>query len=300
MLKRIAPTILALAALPAVASKLTYHGGRLLTAPRYVNVYWGADWASNGVPPQLDQFVSVMAGSPDYNSALQEYAVAKYPIEPGSFAGGFVITSGLGTSVDDPQIRSFLDHQINSGALPPRTDTTVYVVYLPLSVSFSFAPGISGDAAGYHTVNQVSSTGGLVHYIVVLDGSTVTISHEMAETVTDPDSLDLSRGWYDDSNPVEGPFTGEIGDLCEGQDAVVAGYPVSTLWSNFRNGCFTQGIAPTGGGCPAGTADQNGVCVPDVTPIGCSTAGAGAAPFFGLFAAAIAAALRRAVRSSPA
>lgn len=298
---RIVPTLAAaLVAVPAGASQLTYHGGRLLPAPRYINVFWGPYWDGRADVPALNQFLTTMAASPEYNSALQEYAVPGYAIRPGSSDGGFVIDSDPGSSVDDPQVRVFLDNQINSGALPSRADDRVYIVLLPPGVSFQFAPGL-GTPGGYHTVNQLSSTGGLVHYIVIpgaTSGSTDVISHEMAETVTDPDSLDLSRGWYDDSKGVEGPFIGEIGDLCESQGAYVDGYWVATLWSNVQNACVTQGLSASGGGgCPAGTQDVGGVCVPSVTPIGCSTESAGTAAFFALCAFATGTSFRRWSRS---
>jgi hypothetical protein len=295
MLKRLAPAVVGLLTLPAAAAHLSYHNGRLLTAPRYVNVFWGSYWNGRSDVGALDRFAAYMAHSPDYDSAMQEYAVPGYPIRPGSFDGGFVIASDPGSSVDDPAVRALLDRQINSGALPARTDDRVYIVLIPPGVSFSFGPGgIGGEPGGYHTVNQLSSTGGLVHYIVVPQASaqsTDVVSHEMAETVTDPDALDLSRGWYDDSKSALGAFVGEIGDLCESQGAWVGGYWVATLWSNVQNGCVTRGLAPSpGGGCPAGTTDQGGVCVPDNVPLGCSS---GAAPWFAIFGLAVAARFRR-------
>jgi hypothetical protein len=301
MPKRIVPLFAALFALPAAANTLKYHGGRLLTAPRYINVFWGPYWNGRADVPALNKFMQVFSVSPEYNSALQEYAVPGYPIRPGSFDGGFVIQSTPGSTVYDPDVRSFLDNGIKSGALPSRTDDRVYVVMLPPSVTFEFGPGL-GSPGGYHTVNQVSSTGGLVHYIVIPDAtsdSTDVISHEMAETVTDPDALDLSRGWYDDSKSVEGPFVGEIGDLCEnGAGAWVDGYYVSTLWSNVQNACVTSGLAASGsGGCPNGMVDENGICVPDNIPTGCSTSSGGIAPFFALLAFAIGTSFRRWSRS---
>lgn len=296
---RTVPLLAALLSLPAAASSLTYHGGRLLTAPRYINVFWGPYWNGRSDVPDLNRFMQVFSGSPEYNSALQEYAVPGYPIRPGSFDGGFVIQSDPGTSVDDPNVRSFLDQQIGSGALPARADDRVYVVLLPPGVNFQFGPGL-GSPGGYHTVNQFSSTGGLVHYIVVPNADanqTFTLSHEMAETVTDPDALDLSRGWYDDSKFVTGPFVGEIGDLCENLNgAYVDGYYVSTLWSNVQNQCVTSGLAATGtGGCPNGMVDENGICVPDHVPTGCSSAAGGVSPALALLGLA-ALARRRGVR----
>src|SRR5437660_12020188 len=101
MLKRIVPLAAALFALPAAADQLTYHGGHLLTAPRYVNVFWGSYWNNRSEVGTLNQFTSFIAGSSDYNGALQEYAVPGFPIRPGSFDGGYVIQSSPGSTVED-------------------------------------------------------------------------------------------------------------------------------------------------------------------------------------------------------
>ena len=291
--------LLALAVLfaaPAYANTLTYHGGKLMTAPRFVNVFWGSYWtgAGAGAVPYLNAFVKDLAASPTYTSALEEYSVVKYPIAAGSSLGGYVVPGSPGDPVSDFSIRAFLDGAIKSGQVPARADDNVYVVLLQNGFTFD---GL-GTAGGYHTVNQVSTTGGLVHYIVIPyagadENTTFTLSHEMAETITDPDALDLSRGWYDDSAGIQGPFTGEIGDLCESQSGVVDGYVVSTLWSNTQNACVIQGLQAVGGGCPAGEHDEGGICVPDSIPTGCSSASPGALAFAAL---ALVIALRRASR----
>jgi hypothetical protein len=104
----------------------------------------------------------------------------------------------------------------------------------------------------------------------------------MAETITDPDPAADSLGWFDDvwDQPGDdGPFKGEIGDLCAA-GAWLDGYWVAQLWSNLQSKCVVSGLAPPPGGCPAGTVEENGFCVPGGPPSGCSSSGARA----GLFA----------------
>jgi hypothetical protein len=114
---------------------------------------------------------------------------------------------------------------------------------------------------------------------------TITLSHEMAETQTDPDSAVLSFGWFDNAKL----STGEIGDLCEGTESQLGGYSVQQLWSNRQNACVAQGVTASGGGanngCPSDMHDEGGYCVPN-SPAGCASAGGGAMALFGLAALA--------------
>ena len=94
-----------------------------------------------------------------------------------------------------------------------------------------------------------------------LDSTTVVSSHEVAEAMTDPNigvanqnQDEHQLGWYDDQNS-------EIGDMCEGQSATVAGYRVTKLWSNQHNACYvTTGTSTgTGGGTGGGGGGGGGV-----------------------------------------
>ena len=73
---------------------------------------------------------------------------------------------------------------------------------------------------------------------------TSVASHEAAETITDPE-VNLATadapplGWYDDN----GLNSGEVGDLCNGQQASIVGgdgqtYTVQKLFSNIYNNCI--------------------------------------------------------------
>ena len=59
---------------------------------------------------------------------------------------------------------------------------------------------------------------------------TGTSSHELCEAITDPRP---GESWYDDSN-------GEIGDICVGEAAQVAGFTVQKEWSNAKGSCVSQ------------------------------------------------------------
>ena len=276
--------LLAFLALPAQAKKLSYHGGRVLGAPRWVMVPWGSYWQSDQGRldlARLEAFARFISTSPDYLGAMQEYAVPGQPIGAGVYEGAFVQPDDPPALVYETGIGDFVDRVILGGAVPPRTPDRVYMVMLPPGVVYQHGPGLP-IPGGYHLVNPLSATGGPVHYLEVsykdsLDHVIEILSHEMAETITDPDAGLLKPGWYDDiwDEPADdGPFKGEIGDLCS-TGAWLDGWWVAALWSNVQQACVTSGLSASSG-CPAGTVDEGGLCVPSGPPVGCNAAGAAA------------------------
>jgi MYXO-CTERM domain-containing protein len=102
------------------------------------------------------------------------------------------------------------------------------------------------------------------------DVAAVTYSHEMAESITDPD-LD---GWYDDALG----YRGEVGDVCQGHLALVGTYTIQQEWSNADGQCMAfrdVPLPPSGGSCPAGTVLTGGQCVGNGISWGCSSTAAG-------------------------
>ncbi len=244
-------------------------------------------------------------GSPAQKIVRGSY-VGAYPITVASSGGGGF--GGGSGSVDDSQIGPELASQIKAGKLPAPTydasgaPNTLYVIF--------FAPGItitqssSGSAAsscqqfcGYHGAYHKSGgsggfSGDLIPYAVIPDMSSgsgcdmgcgptsdeisnvsVTVSHEVAEAITDVDtdasdqSGSTGIAWYDSTEAQQ--CQGEIGDLCAdgGPDATksdmsgtVNGVKVQYLWSNKNGKCQLDdpSVPPmTGGGC-ATNADCSG------------------------------------------
>src|SRR5207237_141741 len=114
---------------------------------------------------------------------------------------------------------------------------------------------------GYHDA-FTDSAGGRVYYVVVAhpigngdfpglnDFQTLTAvtSHELAESVTNPDG----GGWFDDHT------SDEIGDLCSGRDDIgyLNGYAVQSEWSVRAGGCVL----------PAGTTGSGSMPPPNGVP----------------------------------
>jgi hypothetical protein len=157
--------------------------------------------------------------------------------------------------VFDSAIQGALHDLIVNQKVAQPDDNRLYVVFVPANVEVFNDDAIPQpthptlwdnsvtDFAGYHT-NVFSGTakglGANVHYAVVdtpggtvgngygggdsflspFDAMTMTTSHEIAESVTDPNPSPGSRGWFDNGR------NQEIGDIVNGQVVRLNGYAV--------------------------------------------------------------------------
>lgn len=172
-------------------------------------------------------------------------------------------------TVTDSQIQAEISAQIAAGTLPAPThdaggnDNTEYVVYFPAGTSISdtgstgYYSGCSmtnGFCAYHGTIGNVPGYGE-AYYAVMPDFTGVTgcgtsateydnetsvLSHELVETITDPEvgiatTTAPPLAWYSNTY-------GEIGDICNGQQAAITGtdnvtYSVQKQWSNSTQTC---------------------------------------------------------------
>jgi hypothetical protein len=240
---------------PANAN-LTYYGGNLVNHATYTNVFWGSYWSTNASGQTertyLDNFMKTVGPSPDFASVLTQYAQSGHPIGTGVSQGDKQVTTEPGAKIDDSAIKTTIQSWINAGLVPAPSLDQVYVLNFPPGTQITMGPDAScTNFCGYHsTIQTTSGSGGLIRYIVspypscagcqfestVMDSSTVVLSHEMSETITDPDvvlatSLGPPLGWYDSAN-------GEIGDICAGDpNASLLGFRIQTEWSNADKKC---------------------------------------------------------------
>jgi hypothetical protein len=178
-------------------------------------------------------------------------------------------------------LRDWLTKAIASGDLPSPepgpVSKTIYVLYFPMSTSIVLDNLQScTQFDGYHGAVSVGSQ--QVHYAVVsecsgplagntppittLQNTTITASHEIVESTTDPstantayylDFSDANLGWMD----IEGG--GEVADLCIDpflldQDETTEGdYTVQRIWSNAHAAAGLDPCNPT----PSGEAYFN-------------------------------------------
>jgi hypothetical protein len=254
-------------ALPAPASQgetssalsddvLLYSGGPVIENARVVVVNWGeAVYAP--VKDAIPGMYASVLDSP-YLDWLAQYSTDTQTIGRGSLTGVVTITPGhTGATVTDGEIVDELRAQIGH-ALPAPDDDTIYAVYFPASVTVNFVNvGLSCvKFCAYHNALRVDSPTDLIAKFMVIpdqncglcldgrsqvDATTVASTHELIETITDPQPTG-QPAWRAD----QAHHFFEIADLCEvpqGNDffqlsGTVNGYEVSDGWSNAQKACI--------------------------------------------------------------
>jgi len=217
---------------PASAStRFVDHGGRVLSAAHVYLIYWGRYWAPDRVAsPTPDQIThalrTVLAGS--YLSALTQY----HNIGPAVIGGSHVITTTDPPSrFTDEDIEAFLNTLFDAEVLPAPDDQAIYVVTIPPGIY----TGEGDDLVGEH--NYYRRDGHRIHYAwttdsEVLEGATQTTTHEIVETVTDPEGTAI----LGTPGTCDGERWCEIADICS-DAAKLNGVMVAPYWSNIAGRC---------------------------------------------------------------
>jgi len=252
---------------------LTYYGGPVVNSIKVIQVLYGSGTYQSFVQGTgsgtMSAFYGGVVGSPYFTWLNGDYGTGSgkttQTIGHGNFAGQVTITpsaSNNGSTVTDAQIQSELAAQIAAGHLAAPNANTYYAVYFPKGKSITQGGSgscVSGGFCAYHgTVVGSSSTWMYgVHpdnsagsgCDVGCGGSTAfnnmssVASHEMIETVTDPDvgiatTYASPLAWYNKTY-------GEIGDICNAQQGSIVGtdgvtYTVQKEWSNSQQLCRLQ------------------------------------------------------------
>ena len=224
----------------AVAPRLTYRGGPLLTAVEVSTVFWGAEWnqvQQRALLTKLNLFFDFILNSALMDQ-LGEYSVIGKNIGHGKRTGTTTLTSPApNTSVQDSAIQQMLQREIAATNLPAPSSNSLYFVFLPPGVQVVQGGGAScSDFCGYHdstsdnifyAVMPYPGCSGCTGGLTVIDALTSTSSHELCEAITDPVP---GQGWYDDNN-------GEIGDICAWKTRILGGYTIQLEWSNKAGSC---------------------------------------------------------------
>jgi len=257
---------------------LTYYGGPVMAFTENAIVVWGgsghASSLTSGLPGFLTSFAN--AGNANtYNAAL-EYGTqglagttTNQPLTLASrYLGSFTISpSTSSTNLSDAQVASELIAQIGAGALPPPRVafggpvTEYYVMFPP---TYKICLGSSCSNAQFCAYHSDAAYAGTPFTYTVLPESTPTssgcgassggdgfgnltamTSHELLESMTDPEvgsapGLLPPLAWYDGSN-------GEIGDICNGQQATLilgaSSWTVQKQWSNAESACIVSHVS---------------------------------------------------------
>jgi hypothetical protein len=259
----------------AAPSPIIYHGGPTWAGtPNLYYIWYGwSNW--NGGPYQdntASQVLTFLAqnigGSPYFRSVITYYSqngnTRTYASNSMNYAG--YITDNYSQGYNVANTGNIVSRAITNGLLPKDTDG-IYVVLLSADVTYL---GLCTKNCGFHTTVNVGGT--RIAYAVVgntarcrsicgdstsppsndvaADGMANTVSHEVAEIVSDP----YGNAWFDKSG-------GENGDKCAWQFGrtyvgnplnprgvwnVVLGsgsdlrrYKLQQLWANYGQGYCT-------------------------------------------------------------
>lgn len=203
---------------------IIYSGGPTIPHVQVNNIVMGPQ------PINTTAFVQDLVR--DYLPLLGSY----YGIGAGTLRSSISVAP-LPGNPSNAQIQNFILQEINSGALPLPNGNQVYLTFLAPGQSTSELAGsdatgyhsnfsVYHDASGYHIATVVPYGTPIlpVYYAVSTGISTISItaSHELAESVTDPNGM----GFRDPTNP----FGGEVADIYEFLGSFnMDGFPVSVL-----------------------------------------------------------------------
>lgn len=217
----------------------TDHGGPVIPNAHLQVIFWGGAWTTGtpSVGQVMDAVMNILTGP--YMDSLSQYRNVGHAI----LFGTTLVSSPVGGSPGDPpnpfsdgDISGLISNLFQAGRLPsPASDDQLfYCVILP--------PGVNsgGGFIGEHTFFSLAGVNCHFAWVMnngTLDFVTTIFSHELVETVTDPEGSAILG---DPGTCNQGGWC-EIGDVCEGNTAVVRGVVVQRYWSQRDNSCVVPG-----------------------------------------------------------
>ncbi len=240
---------------------VTYQGAPILTAPYVVSITFKSD----ALAADLDAFGQSVASSAWWNTIRAGLCESDGTTCVGDGPAGtsVVLTTAAKSTYTDSQIQTFLAGLISAGTVPAPTANTIYTIYFPSTTTISAFNLKSCDTLdAYHYVMSVAQKP--VYYSVVvecapynppgippitlLQYTTLSASHEVAEAATDPNGEGAPPGggptfafYVDKDNPQNWGWIdyedAEVADLCVdayglgGDETLEGGYMVQRIWS---------------------------------------------------------------------
>jgi hypothetical protein len=229
---------------------VVYNGGAVLQNVEAQALYIGDQWTAN---PNLSSQVGSLEGylGTIVNSSFMDMlGNAGYGVGRGSASPGQFLPVALDSTnfLQDDTIRSWIQDNINAGALQQPDANTLYVCFVEPNVAVhTFFGDTNNSILGYHGAYAGTNSAGEardIRYAVITYGGgstvggspnaslpwvsgpiqqdTLVASHEIAEAATDPDINYKTFGWYD-------PANGEVGDIANLQTMYVNGYAMQRI-----------------------------------------------------------------------
>jgi hypothetical protein len=191
----------------AATGSILYHGGPVMTNAAGVNVYviWYGNWSGNTATTIVPEFLSHLGGTPHWNINTTYYDASNTHVKNlVSLAGQTTDSYSQGTRLTDKTVRKVVASAINSGRLPKDTNGLYFVLS---SKDVSESSGFCSQYCGWHNHGTIATAD--IKYSFVgdaarcitscaaqstgpngnagADGMLSVITHELEETVTDPD-----------------------------------------------------------------------------------------------------------------
>jgi hypothetical protein len=231
------------------------HGGPIMRTMQIQLIFWGAAWNTQSKPYTKNNIISAiqsLIASP-YFSKMRQYK----GILPPTYLGQ--ITDTKNTTYTLQGLFDMTWSHILDGTVPDfRTNSNVaYYVFLPNGKSI-----FGAEAQGFHTSAVLPEANNALFVIMManphddLDGIMGTVSHEIAEAQTDPNTDPTHGGILAPTHCViESPGFDEISDVCDVVNAqggncdidfsrearTLGGILCEPYWSNADSGC----VVPT-------------------------------------------------------
>jgi hypothetical protein len=216
------------------SDSVTFEGGPRISRFRVAPIFYGTAWLTSA-PTYLDvnEAIRALLRSP-YLSELDQYGFAHLElIRP------VLVNETVATSHGFQEAADVVSSLINTGAVEkavPGSDSIIYTLFYPSGTSVSDI-----NACGWH----YTASGAWVAVIEFPDdGGTTAVtvnnimrifSHELVETLTDPEADPSKDGWVM-NRAINGGR--EIGDACNNTDDFTAGVFVNAYWSERHKACI--------------------------------------------------------------
>ena len=242
--------------------------GKLMTSPTYIPIFLGSFWRNYttqgpDIAAYVLTFLQGLNTDDDFNLLMQQYNVPGKTIKPGKIGKAAFVKSWQPTPLDDNGLRYTLKGLQSQRTVPNDTNgNNMYILFFPPDSSIKSGGEQScvdnGFCARHSSLSLGSNRFVIMPYLKdgacdgrcgasnIFDAYTINLSHEIAETITNPDinfatSLSSPLSWYDPDNYAE------VGDVCSNtkNDEItvsIAGiveqsFATQKLWSNHACMC---------------------------------------------------------------
>jgi hypothetical protein len=227
-------------------------GGNVIQNANIHLLFWGNVWNSSTTTPNVAAVVNAVD---DLVNGTFFNELSQYGVRGAQVADANIIGPDPGTDFTS-QCPGIVLALINEGLYPAITNAAGYNELF----AFILPPGVGGVTpnsgwAGDHTF-ATTSAGKNVYYLWVnndenLSDITAGLSHEIAESCTDPDGNEIQI------NPRNSSNWNEISDICENQYGTVNSVTVQKYWSDSSNAC----VIPTKPNSPVPTGASRAVSI---------------------------------------